>query len=385
MNIFGRRELFKEPLKINELLLQNGSEMSNLEQSMVCGLIKKYKPQKIVEVGVAAGGTTAVILNCISMLEMDTEVYSVDISEDYYKDKSKKTGYLVEECRPFLKRNVRHKLYNGGYLPEHLENIGGDIDFLILDTVHSLPGEMIDFLAAFPMLKDGAVVVLHDIFRNHKESSDTINCYATRVLLSAVAGEKIIGYSDEEICKYIGLGVFRITQDTNKYIENLFSALMITWRYMPDSKQIAIYKEWFSKNYPDELLEEFDAAVELNKTTISRYSESYNLRNVYEFVKSLEDKDNVYIYGCGFYGEKMYNLLEELGIRVNGFVISDDQVKPCINKKIEYISELKSDRYTLILAMSIENQEQVCKGGMPDNWICMDEKVRRFLNLQFLY
>ncbi len=79
-------ELFKEPLKIRECLSENGTEMTEPQLSMLCGLIKEYKPEKIVEVGVAAGGTTAVILNCLSLIELDTCVYSVDISERYYRD-----------------------------------------------------------------------------------------------------------------------------------------------------------------------------------------------------------------------------------------------------------------------------------------------------------
>ena len=85
-------KLFKEPLKIRDNLSEDGAEMSELQLSMLCGLIKEYRPQKIVEVGVAAGGTTAVILNCLSLIELDTWVYSVDLSERYYRDTSKKTG-----------------------------------------------------------------------------------------------------------------------------------------------------------------------------------------------------------------------------------------------------------------------------------------------------
>lgn len=155
------------------------------------------------------------------MLEMDTEVYSVDILEYYYQDKSKKSGYLAEECKPFLRKKVSHRM-SVGYLPECLEDIGDDIDFLILDTVHTLPGEIFDFLVAFPKLKEDAVVVLHDIFLNHYENGSHMNSYATRVLLSAVVGEKIIGCGNDGCSNYIGLGAFKITPDTGKYIENLF-------------------------------------------------------------------------------------------------------------------------------------------------------------------
>lgn len=374
MYLFGESKLFKEPIKITEKLSQIGTEMSTLQLSMLCGLIKEYKPKKIVEVGVSAGGTTAVILNCISMLELDTEVYSVDTLEYYYQDKSKKSGYLAEECKPFLRKRVSHKMFVG-YLPDCLEDIGGDIDFLILDTVHTLPGEIFDFLAAFPKLKEDAVVVLHDIFLNHYEY---MHSYATRVLLSAVVGEKIIGRGNDGFFNYIGLGAFKITPDTGKYIENLFSALMITWRYMPDLTQIEIYRNWFLKYYSDDLLEEFNSAVELNKITLPRANDNNWLciNNVITWIKGLEDKENIYIYGCGKYGKKVCFLLENFGIEVKGFVISDDEVKPQhIDKRVEYISDMDNKECTMVLAMSIANQKEVCKDAIPKEWICINEEI----------
>lgn len=108
-------ETFTEPIEILDKLSNRGEEMSAWQLASICGLIKEYRPQKIVEVGVAAGGTTAVILNCISMLCINTELYSVDISEKYYRDKRKKTGYLAEECQKILNRNINYKIFRGGY------------------------------------------------------------------------------------------------------------------------------------------------------------------------------------------------------------------------------------------------------------------------------
>ena len=109
-------ELYKEPLKVKDNLSENGTEMTELQLSMLCGLIKEYRPEKIVEVGVAAGGTTAIILNCLSLIELDTWVYSVDLSERYYRDTSKKTGYLAEEYKKLTNAKVNHKLYGEGFL-----------------------------------------------------------------------------------------------------------------------------------------------------------------------------------------------------------------------------------------------------------------------------
>lgn len=170
--MYKKTELFYEPENILDLLHEGGSEMSRDQRSFLCGLIKEKKPKKIVEVGVAAGATTCVILNCLEMMKdelYDTKMYSIDLSNSYYRDATKKTGYLVERIQGILKSYDHHTLLTGKTLAERIDAIAPDrdIDFLILDTVHSLPGELLDFILCFPYLKKGATVVLHDIRLNH--------------------------------------------------------------------------------------------------------------------------------------------------------------------------------------------------------------------------
>ena len=380
--MFNLAELYEEPLAIKESLSEKKTEMSELQSAMLCGLIKENRPLKIVEVGVAAGGTTAIILNCISMLGMDSEVYSVDVSEKYYRDASKKTGFLAEECKKNLQKEVKHNSYIG-YLAEYLDEIGEGIDFLILDTMHSLPGEVLDFLAAFPYLKDGAVVVLHDIFLH--QYLESANAHATRVLLSAVVGEKIVGRGGDNPYNFIELGAFKITQDTEKYIENIFSALQITWEYLPDAAMIKLYRDHLSRFYQDDLMEEFDMAVGMNKNRILKKQHAdvdrESIRGIHILLRELENKENIFIYGCGRIGKRLCAVLEEFGIKVEGYVISDGREKPCENKEIKYISEIDSNNATIVLGMAGYNQQEVSNNSFSKQWISIDENVLRFLEM----
>ncbi len=124
-------ELYHEPTVILEQLSEkNKSEMTERELAFVCGLIKERRPKKIVEIGVAAGATSSVILNCISMLDLGTEMFSIDLSLYHYTDKSKKTGYLIDECMPLLEqrgKKPRHTLYTGKHAVDCLEAIGEGI------------------------------------------------------------------------------------------------------------------------------------------------------------------------------------------------------------------------------------------------------------------
>ena len=48
-------------------------EMSEFESAFLCGLLKKFRPKKILEIGVAAGGTTAVMLQCLEDMKLDSD------------------------------------------------------------------------------------------------------------------------------------------------------------------------------------------------------------------------------------------------------------------------------------------------------------------------
>ena len=43
----------------------NGAILSKIDMQFIIGMIRKYKPKKILEVGVASGGSSAIILNAI--------------------------------------------------------------------------------------------------------------------------------------------------------------------------------------------------------------------------------------------------------------------------------------------------------------------------------
>lgn len=246
-----------------------------------------------------------------------------------------------------------------------------------------LPGEVLDFLVVLPYLKDGAIVVLHDIFLNHHNNN--INSYATRILLSSVVGEKITGRGNDNEYNYIELGVFRITKDTKKYIQNVFSALLITWQYLPDCSQMTLYRQAMGKYYDSQLMELFDMAVKLNKKTLSqkRVMDKITLSSIQELLEKLRNKKTIFIYGCGVYGTKLYSLLETFHVRVEGYVVSDGQLKPAMTQSVQYISEVDGSECTIVLGMSIGKQREVCGKIQHENWVRINEHVICFLRNNF--
>ena len=180
-------------MQINHILEQKHnnrtlSEMSFTDRSFLNGIIRKLKPNKILEIGLAAGGSSAIILNAIKDFENST-LYSIDYNTKYYQDNSKNTGFIVNDYLPELKN--KWNLYTGGVSAKFIEDIGNNIDVCLLDTMHCNPGEILDFLTVLPYLKENAVVILHDTLLYGMEPyiyNFRYGCTTCGTLFSAIKG-----------------------------------------------------------------------------------------------------------------------------------------------------------------------------------------------------
>ena len=263
-------ELYYEP----RTLCQSGDwpegepEMTDFDSAFLCGLIKEKRPHKIVEVGVAAGGTTAIILKCIELLAMEheCEMFSIDISEQFYRGKGEKSGYLAYELLNQQGAHFNHTFLLGKRLPEVIDQMGNDIDFVILDTVHAMPGEILDFLAIYPYMKPGATVVLHDIAVSHY-NRPTLFAYANQILLRCVVGDKYFMYDESSALKYPNIGAFSINDNTAQSISDVFHALTINWRYRLDPTSFRIYCQHFERHYGKETATLFTTIYEMQEHT----------------------------------------------------------------------------------------------------------------------
>ena len=88
-------------LKLIRKEIKNYAELTQEEQNFIYELIRTLKPKKIVEIGVFRGGSSAIILNAIKDIK-NSKLFSIDKSNYCYKEKDKKTGYLVPEKFPQL-------------------------------------------------------------------------------------------------------------------------------------------------------------------------------------------------------------------------------------------------------------------------------------------
>jgi predicted O-methyltransferase YrrM len=91
-----------------EDLHENVSEMSIAERQFLSGLIRRYRPKNLLELGVSAGCSSSAILNTIRD-QPTAKLYSIDYHDYWYRDQRKKVGYFLDTIRVLLK--------NGSYLP----------------------------------------------------------------------------------------------------------------------------------------------------------------------------------------------------------------------------------------------------------------------------
>lgn len=251
--------------------------MDEVESAFLCGMLKTCRPKKILEVGVAAGGSTAIILQALEDIGEPYEMHSIDLREKHEVYTAEDIGFLAT----FAKENNllnpdgmrgKHEFHLGKYLPQIIDSIGGDIDFVILDTVHFIPGEALDFLAMLPYLKDGAIVVLHDVALNqYKHQKIWCEAYATGALFSTVTAEKFLNFipeldsfSGNVRSAYPNIAAFKVNEQTRLNVDNVFLILTLNWYYAPSNAEIKIYREFYKRHYSEDLVDIFNETAKMN-------------------------------------------------------------------------------------------------------------------------
>lgn len=357
-------ERYVKPIEILKQFGDNGKAgMSDFELSFLCGVIKTYKPHKVVEVGVAAGGTTAVILNCLDKMGYECEMYSVDVCKKYYKDTSKETGYVA---KGMLSAGAFNKVYHQfmlGHTVAHYEKeIGDDVDLLILDTMHSCPGELLDFAVMLKSLKPGAIVVFHDVGQCQHGLGHLNGApfeYASLLTMSTVVGEKLMANDANRIAQFANIGALQINEDTLKYIDNMFLALFICWDYIPEIWQLLEYREVLEQKYGAYYAELLDRAVELNTFSLYRRKMiSFGWGDIKrKLATEMEKKKYIFLYGNGKYAQEVTEYIEREGYMVSGYIISDGEPKRSAADNLFYVEEFKMryadelEQCTVILAL----------------------------------
>lgn len=355
-----KKEILNDGNFKNDKIYHNVSktaEMTETDHSFLYNMISKFRPHKIVEIGVAEGGTDVLILNWLAKNGLsDTEFFAIDLAEFIG---NKRIGYLVSEHKEQLDNYEMYHLYTGCVVAEVIEEICEleKCDFCIIDTAHILPGEVLDLLAILPFLKDKAIIVLHDVMLHHMSKN---RCYATQVAFDCIVGDKIWNWDAE---KFPNIAAVLINEDTYKYIFNLVSSLGLPWEYDPGNKLIEKYGQIIKKYYSEEVYNLFRKNVDLNLEWLQKNKFCFE-RTVTELFKMIvsHNVQRVFLYGAGKSMRRYLNVLINNNMRsfVYGILISDSQKRS--EDSIEGIkvfkwSEINYDKNTDIIINTVLGEE----------------------------
>ena len=231
------------------------SEMTDEERRFINGLIRWYEPENILEIGVSRGGGTVNILNAIS--DMDAKLVSIDRAKTWWVDENHLVG---EDVAKSGVPTGKWRLITGVDPSEVLDELDVMFDFCVIDTTHEHPVENLNFLCALPFLNDGAIVALHDI--TCYLFGDIDRYFANRILMMTVCAEKLEPIS-VSATGYPNIVAFQVTQDTRKYVRNIFDSLMMPWEMAPSGlEKVNLF---IDKHYPAELVSYYYQAVGLQK------------------------------------------------------------------------------------------------------------------------
>ncbi len=252
------------------------SEMATSEQEFLTELILQNKPKKVLEVGVAAGGSSVLMLNALTHISDDFEFHSVDYSKEYYRDKTKNSGFIVDQYPELAKKR---KLYTNGLVSNFLDEIGDGIDLCLIDTMHIIPGEILDFLMVLPYLKENAIVAFHDT--NLQTNALYPDSNVNNLLFSAISGKKFIEYRynelfdasrkyDETYRIFPNIAAAQLDAKQKDEIWNVFNLLTQNWLYLLSVEENQQLVKVFEKFYGIEYANYFSFVYEYQKTRLHK-------------------------------------------------------------------------------------------------------------------
>ena len=277
---------FDKEIITEKILKDSGWILGLNDAKFINGIIRKNKPKNCLEIGVARGGSSILILNAIKDIE-NSLLVSMDLNKELYFDPNTLTGYRVKKYFPELTKNW--KLYTGDQPHKFLVELNIKFDFLFLDSAHVSPGEILNFIEALPFLNENAIVVIHDIlwhFTNVINSKFFPSCIS---LIPVLYGDKI--FVNKKKNEISNIGAVFLYPNQNEHYLDYFLLLLNFWEYMPKTNQIDDLRVFIKQFYKKDIyINIFNKAVSLNKEANLKFKKYTNIAEQRKYLVSLGTK-----------------------------------------------------------------------------------------------
>ena len=209
--------------------------MARNQPEFLNGVVRKFKPKKIVEIGVYKGGSTIIMLNAIKDIK-NSHIYSIDLNNMDF------IGSCIPKFFPKFLNNWT--LFKGNIAAKFIEQIGKGIDMVFIDSAHFEPGEILDFIIVLPFLNEEALVVIHDIGSQIVSSNKTkIRAeWAPYLIFNIIRGKKFLPSGNGILTQDIG--AIKLEKNQKNFIHDYFRALGGQWEYFLKNEHIELMRNF---------------------------------------------------------------------------------------------------------------------------------------------
>lgn len=239
------------------------ASISDYDACFFAGLAMTTKPKKIVEVGVASGWGSVILLKALAQAGVrNPEYFGVDISSRFFCDASYATGQAVREVVPDLA--PCYQLLTGRSIAEVAPDIGGGIEFGFIDAHHMHPWATLDLLSLLPFLATQSWVALHDVNLCRKEDQEHCN-RGPKYLFDAWDHDKLHSVQVPTMA-----GAIRVGSNPEEHLSLLLDILYTPWEMPVEERFTTPIIDLLLRYYGPEWGSKFRRAVEVGNYRASK-------------------------------------------------------------------------------------------------------------------
>jgi predicted O-methyltransferase YrrM len=204
-------------------------EIKRNEAIVLTREIDNVGAKNAIEIGVASGFSSAVILSSLRKRDKSAKLYAFDLSKECYFDKTKKTGQAVTE----IFGNSKGYSLKTGLTSADIPNQELIVDFAFIDAGHRHPWPTLDLLSLHRFVKKGGLVGLHDV-NMPLQLENAYRQNGPRDLIRMWSGTKRI-YKKAPNIGFIELG------SDSQFVECVFRSLVSDWDCLVDDNALEKY------------------------------------------------------------------------------------------------------------------------------------------------
>jgi len=239
---------FEQPLWAN-------ASISTYDAKFLAGLISTIRPKKVVEVGVASGWGSLVMMQAMLKSECTGfKYFGVDLFDNFFMDEKYKTGQVITDLAPQFKMN--YSLITGKTVGQSQSEIGNSIDFAFIDGHHMHPWATIDLLALLPIMNLNSWVALHDIALSSLVDQKHVN-RGPKYLFEGWDSDRLQSIQVPSM-----IGALKVI-DHDKHLQTLLEVLYTPWETTVEWQFLQPILNSIKKYFGSEKESEFRRAFEL--------------------------------------------------------------------------------------------------------------------------